>query len=118
MISCSQTSPLQVPESERPIYDFEFTSSMFELSSDRQLVVRTESLDRDSPNQPVLTLQVRDKKQSQEKIDFNARENSNGFVMRWSEICNLDNVQRPLHVSVSPGGTRIPLGSLPSDLTK
>ena len=96
---------------------------MFKLNSDRQLVVRTESLDRDSPNQPVLTLQVRDKrlfmeKQTQEKSDFNARENSNGVVMRWSEICNLDNVQRPLHVSVSPGGPRIPLGSLPSDLTK
>ena len=94
-------SMLQVPESERPVYDFEFTSGMFELNSDRQLVVRTESLDRDSPNQPVLTLQVRDKrlfmeKQTQEKSDFNARENSNGVVMRWSEICNLDNVQRPL----------------------
>ena len=49
---------MQVPESERPIYDFEFTSSMFELNSGQQLVVRTENLDRDSPNQPVLTLQV------------------------------------------------------------
>ena len=49
---------LQVPESERPVYDFEFTSGMFELNSDRQLVVKTDNLDRDSPNQPVLTLQV------------------------------------------------------------
>ena len=49
---------LQVPESERPVYDFEFTSGMFDLNSDRQLVVRTDNLDRDSPNQPVLTLQV------------------------------------------------------------
>ena len=48
-----------VPESERPVYDFEFTSGMFELNSDRQLVVKTDNLDRDSPNQPVLTLQVR-----------------------------------------------------------
>ena len=51
---------LQVPESERPVYDFEFTSGMFELNSDRQLVVKTDNLDRDSPNQPVLTLQVGD----------------------------------------------------------
>ena len=51
---------LQVPESERPVYDFEFTSGMFELNSDRQLVVSTDNLDRDSPNQPVLTLQVGD----------------------------------------------------------
>lgn len=50
---------MQVPESERPDYDFEFTSAMFELNSDRQLVVRTDNLDRDRPNQPVLTLQVR-----------------------------------------------------------
>ena len=49
---------LQVPESERPVYDFEFTSGMFELNSDRQLVVKADNLDRDSPNQPVLTLQV------------------------------------------------------------
>ena len=49
---------LQVPESERPVYDFEFTSGMFDLNSDRQLVVKTDNLDRDSPNQPVLTLQV------------------------------------------------------------
>ena len=86
---------MQVPESERPIYDFEFTSGMFELNSARQLVVRTESLDRDSPNQPVLTLQVIImEKQSQEMSDFNARENSNGVVMSRSEIRNLDNVQR------------------------
>ena len=49
---------LQVPESERPVYDFELTSGMFELNSDRQLVVKADNLDRDSPNQPVLTLQV------------------------------------------------------------
>ena len=49
---------------------------MFELNSARQLVVRTESLDRDSPNQPVLTLQVIImEKQGQEMADFYAREN-------------------------------------------
>ena len=75
---------------------------MFELNSARQLVVRTESLDRDSPNQPVLTLQVIImEKQGQEMADFYARENSNGVVMSWSEIRTLDNVQRPTAHSMS-----------------
>ena len=73
---------------------------MFELNSARQLVVRTESLDRDSPNQPVLTLQVIImEKQGQAMGDFYARENLNGVVMSRSEIRNLDNVQRLLSFS-------------------
>ena len=43
----------------RPEYEFEITSDMFRLDGEGRLVVSTDTLDRDKPNQAELMVQVR-----------------------------------------------------------
>ena len=42
----------------RPEYEFEITSDMFRLDGEGRLVVSTDTLDRDKPNQAELMVQV------------------------------------------------------------
>ena len=48
----------QAAAAARPEYEFEITSDMFRLDGEGRLVVNTDTLDRDKPNQAELMVQV------------------------------------------------------------
>ena len=48
----------QAAAGARPEYEFEITSDMFRLDGEGRLVVNTDTLDRDKPNQAELMVQV------------------------------------------------------------